>query len=137
MRRWAIRTASARGVDYCEVLRYIRSPPTVVVNGPMVASSRLCPGRSYAVSALHFRVAYSAGDRITLLSNTDVSYMVIPLDIFESAQAAHECQRHSNDCNHGWSGSMSQSHTATQRKPEHGTFLSLYVGRCSGVYIAH
>ena len=28
---------------------------------------------------------------------------------------------------------MSQSHIATQRRPEHGTFLALSVGRCSGV----
>ena len=27
--------------------------------------------------------------RCSLLSNSDVSYMVIPFDIFESAQAAH------------------------------------------------
>ena len=56
------------------------------------------------MSGLDFRVAYAAGDRISaidaalrcrdgalfsLLSDSDVSYMLIPLDIFESAQAAH------------------------------------------------
>ena len=30
---------------------------------------------------------------------------------------------HSVDCNHGWSGSKSRSHIATQRRPEYGTFL--------------
>ena len=35
----------------------------VVVDGLLVASSRLCPAGSYVVSALHFRVAYAARDR--------------------------------------------------------------------------
>ena len=43
-------------VDDCEV-----------VDGLLVASSRLCPGRSYAVSALHFRVAYAADDRTSAI----------------------------------------------------------------------
>ena len=56
------------------------------------------------MSGLDFRVAYAAGDRISaidaasrcrdgtlfsLLSDSDVSYMLIPLYIFESVQAAH------------------------------------------------
>ena len=91
-------------VDACEILRYAVQPTTVIVDGLLVASSRLCPGRSDVVSALHFRVAYAATDRTSaigaasrrlrrvlfgLLSNSAVSYMMIPFDIIESAQAAH------------------------------------------------
>ena len=58
-RLWAIRTASARGRSMTA-----RSWDTQSIHRrSIVASSRLCPGRSYAVSALHFRVEYVAGDR--------------------------------------------------------------------------
>ena len=66
-------------VDDCEVLNYAVQPPS--------SSSRLWPGISYVVSALHFRVA--DGTLFSLLSNNDVSYMAIPFDNFDLAQAAH------------------------------------------------
>ena len=50
-------------VDACEVLRNA----VVVEDGPLVASSRLCPRRNCAVSGLHFRVAYAAGDRTSAI----------------------------------------------------------------------
>ena len=72
----------------------------------------------------------------SLLSDSDVSYMLIPFRHFRVG-AGSSCQMHSIDCNHGCSGSTSPIHIATQRRPVHDTFLALSVERCSGVSIAH
>ena len=90
-------------VDDCEVLRYAVQPP----------SSRTAPWSRPADSARGEVVQFQdftfgwhtmqviepaqstlrQGDRdwalFSLLSDSDVSYMLIPFDIFESAQAAH------------------------------------------------
>ena len=71
-----------------------------------------------------------------LLSNSAVSYMMIPFDIFESAQAAHVEGIQSIAITDSQVPCL-RAIIAAQRRPEHGTFLALSVGRCSGVCIAH
>ena len=79
----------------------------------------------------HFTFGWHTLQVFNLLSNSPVSYMVIPFDIFQSVQAAdvEGIQSIAIDC--------SPSHIATRRRPGHGTFFALSVGRCSGVSIAH